>query len=296
MQGKIIKGIAGFYYVAVGEPGIYECKARGVFRMDHSKPLVGDNVEIDIISQSDRTGNIVRILPRRNSLIRPAVANIDTALVIFAVKTPEPNRGLLDRFLIMMQMQNIPTSICFNKCDLLENSDLDRFEEMKQAYVRAGYPVFEVSAAKNTGTDELKKHITGQTVTVAGPSGVGKSSLINLLQPSVHMETGSISEKIDRGKHTTRHAELIPIDSGTFICDTPGFSSLELYDIEAEELWKYYPEFLESGFSCRYSDCIHVNEPDCCIKEKVMKGSIARSRYESYLEIYGNLKNKKKTY
>ena len=296
MQGKIIRGIAGFYYVAVEEPGIYECKARGVFRKDHSKPLVGDNVEIDILDNEKKTGNIIRILKRNNSLIRPAVANIDEALVVFAVKVPEPNRGLLDRFLIMMHKQGIPVSICFNKCDLLDDTDKQWFEEMKFSYEEAGYPVFSISTVTGEGFEVLREHLNGKTLTLAGPSGVGKSSLINMLQENVHMNTGSVSEKIDRGRHTTRHAELIPVDQDTFICDTPGFSSLELFDMEAESLWHYFPEFEELGSTCRYDDCLHYKEPDCSIKEAVEEGRISRSRYDSYVEIFEDLKSKKKTY
>ena len=221
MQGKIIKGIGGFYYIHAEHQGIYECKAKGVFRNRKIKPLVGDNVEIDVIDEAEKKGNIRDILPRKNELIRPAVANIDQALVFFAAAQPEPNLGLLDRFLLQMEYRNIPTVIGFNKCDLTET---DRIRELEEAYGRSGYPLIFVSVREEQGLENLKAMLAGKTTALAGPSGAGKSSLMNWLLPEAEMETGAVSEKIKRGRHTTRHSELFHLGEGTYLIDTPGFS------------------------------------------------------------------------
>lgn len=291
MQGKIIKGIAGFYYVHTGKAGIYECKAKGIFRKEKIKPLVGDNVEICIIDEEEHTGNITEILPRKNTLIRPAVANIDQAVVIFAAAKPKPNFNLLDRFLIMMERQEIPAVICFNKMDLAREEEL---QKLKEAYETSGYRILFASARKEEGIREIQETLKGKTSTVAGPSGVGKSSLINLLAPEANMETGEISEKIERGRHTTRHAELICIREDTYIVDTPGFSSLSVDGFDKETLGNYFPEFVEYEDRCRFSGCSHISEPDCGVKEALAQGKISRIRYEDYLEIYNELKDKRK--
>ena len=291
MQGKIVKGIAGFYYVHVVEFGIYECKAKGIFRKEKQKPLVGDQVEIDILSEEEKTGNIVRILPRKNELIRPAVANVDQALVVFAVTKPSPHFHLLDRFLVMMESQGIPVILCFNKKDLAGN---DEIENLKEIYRKSGYPVIFTSAKKDENLDEILSILKGKTTTIAGPSGVGKSSLINRLQSGVKMETGDISKKIDRGKHTTRHSELICINEDSYIMDTPGFSSLYVNDFEKEELKYYFPEFEEYEGCCKYTGCTHVHEPGCAVKEALEEGNIHRSRYDNYVGMYEELKEKRR--
>lgn len=291
MQGKIIKGIAGFYYVHTAESKVYECKAKGAFRKEKIKPLVGDNVEIDIIDENKLTGTISEILPRKNTLIRPAVANIDQALVIFAAVQPKPNLNLLDRFLIMMEQQGIPAVICFNKQDLAEEHELAKLYE---TYKATGYRILFVSASKKEGIDHIMEVLDGKTSTVAGPSGVGKSSLINLLAPNANMETGEISKKIERGRHTTRHAELICIREGTYIMDTPGFSSLSVDGFEKEDLWRYFPEFVQYEERCRFAGCSHINEPDCGVREALAEGKISTVRYEDYVEIYEELKDRKK--
>lgn len=291
MQGKIVKGIAGFYYVHIPGRGIYECKAKGVFRKDNRKPLVGDNVEIEILDEAEKLGNIDGILPRKSEIIRPAVANIDQALVIFSIVKPQPNFNLLDRFLIMIKQQNIPCVICFNKADIDEE---DAGSEYERIYRECGYETIRVSAKEQFGLEELKKILAGKTTTVAGPSGVGKSSLVNELQSGIKMETGSISKKIERGKHTTRHSELIAIEDDTYILDTPGFSSLGLFDMEKEDLVNFYPEFAKYECYCRFGGCSHINEPVCGIKDAVADGEISTLRYENYKLLYEELKTRKK--
>lgn len=296
MQGKIIKGIAGFYYVHVAGSGVYECKAKGAFRKQKIKPLVGDNVEIDVISQEEHTGNVIDILPRKNELIRPAVANVDQAVVIFAAAKPNPNFNLLDRFLIMMEYQHIPAVICFNKTDLIDEMEM---ENLIRAYKTSGYRVLFTSAKEQDGVEKIHQILKGKTSTVAGPSGVGKSSLINLLAPQAEMETGAISEKIERGRHTTRHAQVIPVpmedgSEDTYIIDTPGFSSLSVEFYEKETLGTLFPEFQQYEPYCRFRGCSHISEPDCGVKEALAEGKISKIRYDDYVEIYQEVQNRRK--
>lgn len=291
MKGKIMKGIAGFYYVNVAGSGLYECKAKGIFRKEKIKPLVGDEVEMEVLDESEKTGNIERILPRRNELIRPAVANIDQALVIFAVTDPKPHFNLLDRFLVMMERKEIPVVLCFNKKDIAKPEEAGGLEEI---YSACGYPLILTSALTMENIERIRELLLGKTTAVAGPSGVGKSSLINLLQPAACMETGSISRKIARGKHTTRHSELIYIEEGAYIMDTPGFSSLYVNDFEKEELKRYFREFIPFEGYCRFNGCSHVHEPGCAVKQAVEERKIHRTRYENYLEMYRELKEKKR--
>lgn len=290
MQGKIIKGIAGFYYVYTVR-GLVECKAKGIFRKDKIKPLVGDNVEIELIDESLLLGNIIRILPRSNALIRPAAANIDQALVIFAIVKPNPNYNLLDRFLINMEQQGLPAVICFNKRDIASERELT---ELSEAYGKCGYQVLFVSGAKEQGIEEIRKCLKGKTTVVAGPSGVGKSTIINALYPEANMETGEISRKIERGKHTTRHAQLFALSDDTFIMDTPGFTSLSIGDMEKDQLQECYPEFAEFEKYCRFRGCAHISEPECGVKEALAEGKISRVRYDNYVMLYEELKNRKK--
>ena len=291
MQGKIIKGIAGFYYVDVAESGVYECKAKGIFRKEKKKPLVGDNVEIEVLDEKEKTGNLIQILPRKNELIRPAAANVDQALVIFAVRQPDPNYQLLDRFLITMEQQEIPSIICFNKKDMAEQEELD---QIYQIYISCGYQVLLTSAEQEEGISQIRKILEGKTTVVAGPSGVGKSSLTNLLQEEVSMETGEISKKLKRGRHTTRHAQLLTVGEHTYLMDTPGFSSLFVERMEKEELRFHYPEFAEYEGKCRFQGCVHVHEPECAVKQAVEEGKIHRQRYENYVSIYEELKEQEK--
>ena len=291
MQGRIVKGIAGFYYVFIPGVGILECKAKGIFRKNKLKPLVGDRVLVTLLNKEEKTGNIEEILERENELIRPAVANIDQALVVFALKSPEPNFNLLDRFLLMMKQKGLPCILAFNKADLVGE---DRLAEIRSLYEKGGHPIFFISAKNEIGLLELKDALLGKITTLAGPSGVGKSSLINSLQTGVSMETGTVSEKIQRGKHTTRHSELIPIDEDSFILDTPGFTSLSVFNLEKEELESLYSEFEPYRKHCRFTPCSHTHEPDCAVKEALEQGEISRVRYENFQQIYEELKEKKK--
>ena len=293
MRGRIIKGIAGAYSVRCADGalrGLYECRAKGVFRKDNLKPMVGDEVEFDVLDEERKLGNISRLLPRRSELIRPAVANVDQALVIFSLFMPKPNFNLLDRFLVMMGQQEIAVIICFNKLDLDQES---RWEEYCGIYDACGYRTLAVSARQKEGIRELRELLAGRTTVAAGPSGVGKSSLINCLQSGIVMETGEISRKIERGKHTTRHSELIAVDRDTYILDTPGFSSLGLFDLEKEELAGFYPEFSPYEKNCRFTDCSHINEQVCGVKDAVDEGILSQMRYQNYCLLYRELEKGK---
>lgn len=291
MQGKIIKGIAGFYYIYAEDGNIYECKAKGIFRKDNFKPLVGDNVEITVLNEEEKEGSVTSILPRRNSLIRPAVANVDQAFLIFAMENPKPNFLLLDRFLIMMKQQEIPAVICFNKKDVGEKEEMEKLYEI---YTGCGYRVVLSSTYEGEGMDEIHEILKGKTTVVAGPSGVGKSSITNCMQGEVQMETGEISKKLKRGKHTTRHSQVIPVEKNTFLVDTPGFSSLYLIDMKEEELRDYFPEFVMYEPQCRFQGCMHIHEPGCAVKEALSEGKISQQRYNNYLALYEELKEKRR--
>ncbi len=304
-QGKIIRGVGGFYYVHTAGSDIYECRAKGIFRNENVKPLVGDDVGIDVISEDEKTGNVVEILPRKNELARPAVANVDQALVIFALAAPKPNLNLLDRFLVTMEQQEIPAVICMNKVDLVSEKDVERFREIYRA---SGYPIFFLSAETGEGTDAVREQLSGKTSVVAGPSGGGKSTLINRFAPHAQMETGELSKKIQRGKNTTRHAELITLDDESFIVDTPGFSSLSVdgdpqdgkrpkggpAPVDTDNLREFFPEFVELEDQCRFRGCSHLHEPGCAVRAAVEDGGISRSRYTSYQQIYEELQDKKR--
>lgn len=286
-----MKGIGGFYYVEVEGAGLYECRAKGIFRNKKMKPNVGDIVDIDVISEEEKTGNLTVIHKRKNQLIRPMVANVDQALVIFAVHEPEPNFQLLNRFLIMMEKQQIPVIICFNKMDLASEEEK---EQLRQDYENSGCRVLFSSAREGEGIPEIRELLRGKTTVMAGPSGVGKSSTLNTISPKTQMETGAVSEKIKRGRHTTRHSELIYLGEETFLMDTPGFSSLYLEDIDKEELRFYFPEFADYENQCRFNGCSHIHEPGCAVKQALEEGAISRMRYDDYCYLYEELANVKK--
>ena len=292
IRGKIIKGIASFYYVKAGDT-IYECSARGIFRNKNISPLIGDDVEISPEQNQSlrggyKTASIEVILPRKNSMIRPPVANVDMAVIVVSANHPKPNLNLLDQLLILVQEQGIDACICINKVD----TDQDReYLRIKEVYESIGYRVLATSATENIGLDGLKEVLKDKTSFFAGNSGVGKSTLLNAIEPSLGLETGALSEKIQRGKHTTRHVELMPLYIGGYVLDTPGFGSVSIDHLEAEDLKFYYIEFEDYEGTCRFNGCSHIHEPGCPVKEAVEDGTIDTRRYESYISMYNQLKD-----
>jgi len=275
LMGIVACGIGGSYYVLVdGEQ--YVCNARGIFRKREIEPLAGDFVELTNVDEGKKTALIHQILPRKNSLARPKAANIDL-VIITAAAVPKPNPALLDALLITCEAREMDAMLCFNKADL----DTDELNELARGYEMAGYLVLMVSAKTGQGMDKLWEAMDGKTCIFAGSSGVGKSSLINAICPDQQMETGELSRRIDRGKHTTRQTRLIPVKSA-FIIDSPGFSTLNVDGIPKEELQNHYPEFDEYKKSCYYLDCLHVSEHDCAVKEQV-GATIDYGRYERYV-------------
>lgn len=288
-SGTILKGIGGFYYVDTKQ-GIYECRARGIFRKDKVTPTVGDYVEISILDETNKKGSLDVIKPRKNELIRPRVANVDQAVIVFSAVSPAINIDLLDRFLILAEEQRLDILICINKIDL----DIEKaYESIKKLYEAAGYAVLLLSAQKKIGISELKDVMKNKISVFAGPSGVGKSSLINELSPGLLLNTGEISPKIERGRHTTRHAELMEIEKGSYIVDSPGFTSLTLEHVEPEELRQYFREFDKIKEKCKYNSCSHTHEPGCMVKEAV-GGAISEKRYNRYVYLYQELNKERK--
>ena len=292
MRGKIIRAVGGFYFVWCFEDShVYQCRARGIFRKDSFKPLVGDDCTFRLTQAQDVEGYVETIGERRNQLIRPPVANVDQALVVFALASPDPNLSLLDRFLIEMRRQGIPSVICFNKKDLADETWVD---ELKEIYSRCGCRVLTASVLREEGLEAIRELMRGKTTVLAGPSGVGKSSLTNYLCPEAQMKVGAVSVRTERGKQTTRHAELFAIGEDTFFFDTPGFSSLELRSMKREEVKEFFPEFQEHEPYCRFQGCMHIHEPDCGVKDAVEQGQISRARYESYLQLVQELSDSRK--
>lgn len=283
MKGKIYKGIGGFYYVATDTGEIIECKARGKFRKERIIPIIGDDVEIEV---KNGKGSITEIYERKNSLIRPAVANIDLIVVVVAAKDPDPATFVTDKMLVNAEINGIEAVVCINKTDLAENA------ELKEIYEKSGYKTLSVSATEKNGLDELFEMIKGKTAAFAGVSGVGKSTILSHIT-GMSLETGEVSDKISRGRHTTRHVELFKVAGGGYVLDTPGFSSVETEDITAEDLEECFPEIREISGGCRFRGCAHLEEPDCAVKKAVSDGRIPQSRYESYKELYEIQRSKK---
>ena len=293
INGKIIKGIGGFYYVDT-EKGIYECRARGIFRKNKITPLVGDRVSISVVDEENKKGVVEEIEKRDTELVRPPIANVDKALIVFAIKNPAPNLSLLDRFIVLAEKENMEIVIVFTKVDL--DTDGELLGELKDIYEVSGYKVISVSNKLKLNIDKIKEELKENTVVFAGPSGVGKSSLLNEVDKNFELKTGEVSDKIKRGKHTTRHAELLKLECGGMVADTPGFSSLTLDDIDESELKEYFIEF-DKYDDCRFgSRCIHENEPSCAVKEAVENGDISKKRYESYIQLLNEIRSGKRRY
>lgn len=288
---QVIKMYNGFYYLQVaGQEELLSCRLRGRIKRNKGAVVTGDYVEYQMLE--DGTGVIESCLPRRTLLKRPAVANIDQVLITFAARQPDLNQLLLNRFLVLAEWSGIPEIvICINKCDLLEEK-----ADFLQDYVQAGYKLLMVSAQEGQGIQELKNLLTGRVTVFAGPSGVGKSSLLNAVDSNLELATGKISDKIKRGKHTTRAACLLPLSEGGTVVDTPGFSAAELENIDKAQLAHYFPEFRPYIEKCYYNTCTHSHEPDCAVKEAVEAGAICQARYEAYLNILQTINERKKAY
>lgn len=285
MDGVIIKAIAGFFYVKTDE-GVFACKARGKFKNKKFIPLVGDYVEMEITHDEDSEGVINKVHKRKNQLLRPPVCNVDQIVIVFAIKQPDPNDMLLDKMLLLAEHEGLESIIVLNKADLDDGS----FQAYYDRYTKAGYKIIETSTETGDGVEYLKYLLKDKISAFAGPSGVGKSSLLNSIQPGLKLKTGEISQKIKRGKHTTRHSELMVLDGGGMVVDTPGFTSLNIDHVDLDLLREYYHEFTEVD-PCKFSNCMHINEPDCNVKYNVLKGRIDRKRYDSYLYFVDEVKN-----
>lgn len=291
MTGIIVRAISSFYYVEV-EDKVYECRARGSFKHKNIEFVVGDKVDIEFTDEENAKGVIINLYKRKTFLKRPPIANVTQAILVFSVKSPDPNFSLIDRFLITAGYQGVDTVICFNKTDLDDEGLVDK---MIENYQESGSSAFAICAKSGYNLDELKRHLKDNISVVAGPSGVGKSTLINKLVNGLELQTGDVSHKIGRGRHTTRHTQLIEIDKNSFIADTPGFSSIEVFEIPENELKDYFLEFEDFDHSCRFgSKCLHENEPQCGVKEAVEKNEIPVNRYNSYLQLLGEIREHKK--
>lgn len=281
IEGIIIRGVGGNYYVDTGTE-IIECRARGLFRLKNIKPLVGDKVLIRLTEEDEKQGYIEEINERTNEMVRPPVANAEQLLIFLAVTNPEPSFLLLDKLIIAAETNNLKPVICFNKSDLV---DEDLMEEYENIFVNTDYRVVFTSIKNENSILELKNILKDKLSVFSGPSGVGKSSIMNAVQPDFQLKTGEISDKLKRGKHTTRHAEIYKLDFGGYVVDTPGFSSFELEGIGEYDLKEYYPEIKKFDSGCRFDDCLHYKEPNCVIKESVNEGLISNTRYNNYVRL-----------
>ncbi|WP_110952919.1 ribosome small subunit-dependent GTPase A [Anaerosinus massiliensis] len=289
-NGVVIKTLNSYYYVQT-EHEVIRCKIRGRFKRERFLLCVGDQVTYQLLE--DHTGIIESIMPRNTLLKRPFVANVDQVIVTFAAKNPDINLLLIDRFLVLAEHSNLKILLCVNKCDL---ADVNELNSLIDLYTTIGYEVIKVSAQKNIGIDLLKEHLQNKVSVFSGPSGVGKSTLLNVLNPKFQLLTGSISNKIKRGKHTTRVAELFPLFENSFVVDTPGFSFTEFKDIDKFQLSHYFPEFREIDETCKFNTCLHDHEPQCAIKQAVKNKSITKQRYTSYLSILNEIKDIKREF
>lgn len=291
-EGKIIKALSGFYYVLDGER-VVQCRGRGVFRKKNVTPLVGDYVVFQ--AENETEGYIMEVKPRKNELVRPPIANIDQAILVFSAVRPDFSPLLLDRFLSVIEANDISPVICITKMDLLSKEEKEQIEWYIDGYRSIGYEVFQLSAVTGDGVAQLHPFMDGKISVLAGQSGVGKSSLLNSLHPDLEIKTADISDHLGRGRHTTRHVELLQIGGG-LVADTPGFSSLEFPDMEAEDLPFTFPEIQKYGENCKFRSCLHINEPGCSVKKAAESGEIRQYRYEHYVDFYNEIKNRKPRY
>lgn len=290
LEGVVIKAYGGFYYVRAGEQ-VLECRLRGKFRLQKLNALPGDVVKVTDLGKGQ--GVVEEILPRKNELVRPPIANVEQVLLVFAGHDPEPDLSLLDRLLILAETQGLEPLVCFNKCDLLTREER---EALAGIYKETGYPVEIISAREGIGLDRIRMALQDRISVIAGPSGAGKSTLLNRIEPGLALKTGEVSEKIGRGRHTTRHVELLQLSFGGLVADTPGFSSLYLPEMQREDLAGYFPEFAAYRGQCRFIGCLHDREPDCGVKEALEQGKIARERYANYLAFLAEVKEKERRY
>ncbi|MBS4172470.1 ribosome small subunit-dependent GTPase A [Bacillus sp. FJAT-49736] len=293
-RGKIIKALSGFYYV-LHDGKITQCRGRGVFRKNKVTPLVGDYVEFQ--ADNERDGYIMEILPRENELVRPPIANVDQAVLLFSAKEPDFSTALLDRFLVLVEASGITPIIAVSKIDLLQGAELEQLEDYVKDYRSIGYEVFLTSSKRMKGIEFILDALRGKTSVFAGQSGVGKSSLLNAINPELSIKTDEISTHLGRGRHTTRHVELIEIENGNgLVADTPGFSSLDFEELEAEYLSNCFPEMESRRSACKFRGCLHLNEPKCAIKLAVENNEIAEYRYQHYLQFLQEIKDRKPRY
>lgn len=291
-EGKIIKALSGFYYV-VGDNGIIQCRGRGIFRKNKVTPLVGDNVVYQ--ADNELEGYILEVKERKNELVRPPISNVDKAILVFSAVEPDFSPALLDRFLVLVEFNHITPIICITKMDLANDKQLSKIDKYVSDYRKIGYSVLLTSSETELGITELLPFLEGDISVFAGQSGVGKSSLLNVLRPDLELKTNDISTHLGRGKHTTRHVELIKIGNG-LVADTPGFSSLEFTEIETEELAYCFPEIHREGENCKFRGCLHISEPKCAVKIAVESGDIPEYRYNHYKDFLQEIKERKPRY
>lgn len=288
--GQIVKAISGFYYVRTEDGKLFKCRARGVFKFEKKKltPLVGDLVEMEQTGLDE--GVVTSVQPRSSELIRPPIANVDQAVVVCSLRQPHFQQMPLDRFLVHGEREGLKIVIVLTKKDLVKEQDEEEIERIRAVYQPAGYPVLATSIRTQEGIQELKQCLKGKVSVIAGQSGVGKSSLLNQLVPGRELETGEVSAKIGRGRHTTRQVELLPLAEGGQVADTPGFSQLQFKGLEPAELGQYFPEIHTLSAACRFRGCLHINEPDCAVKDALAEGAIDISRYQHYKQFLSEIK------
>lgn len=296
-KGQIIKALSGFYYIKTEEGTVYQTRPRGIFRKKKITPLVGDYVEFSFGTEQE--GTLETILPRKNELERPSVSNIDLGIVVMSISDPDFSTSLLDRFLVSVEYKDIQPLIYVTKTDIASPSEYDRVQALCEDYRKIGYTVILPEQGKTMEPEAIKQrlqpHVEGKTVVFIGQSGAGKSTLLNNIDPTLDIKTGGTSKSLGRGKHTTRHVELIPV-MGSLVADTPGFSAIQFEDIQEQELSECFPEIWENGRDCRFSSCIHQNEPNCAVKQAVEDGEITAYRYKNYLSLLEEIQNRKPRY